>query len=155
MVKNTVSKGLIALKQEKLAEVQVQLTALTGECQELWLQFHQLRTNGETLKAIEVEGQWKYKQEKVIPELSYQVQELERELGGFDYDGYATGLIGESRRIKLEIASCEKDMNIYTKEIEQEKARHLEHIDMLNRDIEESSYQQEAAKQRLTELLGG
>ncbi|MCT6902662.1 MAG: hypothetical protein M3Z48_05455, partial [Lactobacillus sp.] len=60
-------KGLIEMKQDQIAEVEVEMTVLTNECNDLWQQYVQYQDNGETLKALETKGQFEHTKEKIMP----------------------------------------------------------------------------------------
>jgi len=149
------AKGLIEIKQDQIAEVEAEMTALTDEYNNLWQQYIQYQENGETLKALEAHGQWKHKRENVLSDLSYKRQELLEDLGGVASTGQRTGLVGEANGLEGRIPVLEKQLKAYKSEIEAEKRRAAERIEMIERDIEETKAERDNANQRLSELLGG
>lgn len=144
------TKGLIELKQEEIAQVEVEITALMNECNDLWHRYKQYRDNGETLKALEAKSQREYKLHTVKPDLDFKHQQLINELGGVDFQGYRTGLVGEVKDLEFSI----KSLKIYRTQIKEEKLRLEERIESINRDIEETEAKMESTNQRLKELLG-
>lgn len=149
------TKGLIEIMKEQLVEVEAEMTVLTDEYNNLWQQYIQYQENGETLKALETHGQWKHKRENVLSDLSHKRQELLENLGGVASTGERTGLVGEANGLKGRIPVLEKQLKAYKGEIEAEKRRAAERIEMINRDTEEAEAEMESARQRLNELLGG
>lgn len=148
------TKGLIEMKQDQIVEVEVEMTALTNECNDLWQQYVQYRDNGETLKVLETKGQFEYKKEKIMPDLEYKRQMLIEELGGVDSGGYRTGLVGEAKHLQFSLPLLDKQLKAYGVEIEKEKLRFEERIETISRNIKETKAEMDNANQRLSELLG-
>lgn len=149
------TKGLIEIKKEQLAEVQAELDTLTNECLELQQQNKRYEVEGETFKALEVQGQLELKFNRVMKDLNYKRQKLLEDLGGVAYGGYCTGLVGEANLLERDISMFEKKLKAYKGEIEAEKSRAAERIEKISQDIEEAQAEIENASQRLNELLGG